>query len=259
MEIILTDSKLSQTINNDNIVKRSDKGLVISNKNCWKFIPKENLQTTDTYEDGYYYTAEDTAKLKKSVKTEPFIVNQNKIENSYVEKMYYYFGLKNLKLSTIQKNKTAGFVSKYIALTNFSYITISVNATSGSNAGIEYYIIDGIDEIPLLPENESRVVMEKLFYNIPTRFTVNNKNEEPVLYEDGKLSDKIYSELTSDDYENHEYALTYKPGEEYNKYTPQNDQIKVKIIFRGYDMENYESIVINSIVINKYGGSVEWN
>lgn len=257
MDKKLINNNDNSTIDNNRIVSNTDKGIVTSNKKCWYFVPKDKITEETEYDNGYYYTYDTVSTRKKSVLSSSYYTDTNPVETSYTEKARYYFGLKDIKLFNSSKVNNSGIISGYIALSNLSYITVNSVESGGENYSTEYYILDGLTEVSILPENQELVVKERLFYNTSLRFPVDS-TVATTLYEDGVEISKNYLELTYDDYENHIYALTYKPGGDPYRYIPENTNIRVKIIIRCYNDESI-SPNISGIVINKYGGKVEWN
>ena len=257
MDKKLINNNDNSTIDSNRIVSDTDKGIVTSNKKCWYFVPKDKITEEAQYDNGYYYTEDTITTRKKSVLSSSYYTDTNPVETSYTEKARYYFGLKDIKLFNSSKVSNSGIISGYIALSNLSYITVSSIESSGENYSTEYYILDGLTEVSILPENQELAVKERLFYNTSLRFPVDS-TVATTLYEDGVEISKNYLELTYDDYENHVYALTYKPGSDPYRYIPENTNVRVKIIIRCYNDESV-SPNISGIVINKYGGKVEWN
>lgn len=257
MDKKLINNNDNSTIDNNRIVSNTDKGIVTSNKKCWYFVPKDKITEETEYDNGYYYTYDTVSTRKKSVLSSSYYTDTNPVETSYTEKARYYFGLKDIKLFNSSKVNNSGIISGYIALSNLSYITVNSVESGGENYSTEYYILDGLTEVSILPENQELAVKERLFYNTSLRFPVDS-TVATTLYEDGVEISKNYLELTYDDYENHIYALTYKPGGDPYRYIPENTNIRVKIIIRCYNDESI-SPNISGIIINKYGGKVEWN
>lgn len=257
MDKKLINNNDNSTIDNNRIVSNTDKGIVTSNKKCWYFVPKDKITEETEYDNGYYYTYDTVSTRKKSVLSSSYYTDTNPVETSYTEKARYYFGLKDIKLFNSSKVNNSGIISGYIALSNLSYITVNSVENGGENYSTEYYILDGLTEVSVLPENQELAVKERLFYNTSLRFPVDS-TVATTLYEDGVEISKNYLELTYDDYENHIYALTYKPGGNPYRYIPENINIRIKIIIRCYNDESI-SPNISGIVINKYGGKVEWN
>lgn len=257
MDKKLINNNDNSTIDNSRIVSNTDKGIVTSNKKCWYFVPKDKITEKTEYDNGYYYTYDTVSTRKKGVLSSSYYTDTNPVETSYTEKARYYFGLKDIKLFNSSKVNNSGIISGYIALSNLSYITVNSVESGGENYSTEYYILDGLTEVSVLPENQELAVKERLFYNTSLRFPVDS-TVATTLYEDGVEISKNYLELTYDDYENHIYALTYKPGGDPYRYIPENTNVRVKIIIRCYNDESI-SPNISGIVINKYGGKVEWN
>lgn len=257
MDKKLINNNDNSTIDNNRIVSDTDKGIVTSNKKCWYFVPKDKITEETQYDNGYYYTEDTITTRKKSVLSSSYYTDTNPVETSYTEKARYYFGLKDIKLFNSSKVNNSGIISGYIALSNLSYIIVNSVESGGENYSTEYYILDGLTEVSILPENQELAIKERLFYNTSLRFPVDS-TVATTLYEDGVEISKNYLELTYDDYENHVYALTYKPSGDPYRYIPENTNVRVKIIIRCYNDESV-SPNISGIVINKYGGKVEWN
>lgn len=254
---ILTDNKNNTIIDSDRIISNNDKGIVVTNKKSWHFIPKQNITEQEEYKDGYYYNQEDNTTLKSSTRTEEYILKENPIDTDYIEKSRYMFGFKNLKFANVKYDYTAGIISDYIDLDQYNYITISDSNELSLDYSIEYSILDGSLEIPILPEDQTKT-FEKLFYNIDPRFVL---IDTPVLYQYDKNSktlteiERNYTELSFDDFSNYDYYIEYTPGGETHKYIPENNNIRIKIIYRNLTDNN---LYISSVVLKKYGGGPDW-
>lgn len=257
MDKILTNTNDNSIIDQSRIISNTDKGIVTSNKKCWYFIPSDKVKSDNEYDNGYYYTNDSEITKKKSDSTAEFYIAENQIQNNYTEKARYYFGIKDIQLYNSKEKRVSGIVSDYLNLNqNYAYISLFTIEEDGTDYSIEYSILDGINEINILPENIDTVIKEKLFYNTPLRFNISNITN-PVLYEDNIESSKNYLELTLDDFENHEYTLSYQTAEDDSKYIPSNNEIRVKVIIRAIG-DNFVSPKI-SLGINKYGGEAAWN
>ena len=263
---VLIDNKNNSVIDSERIVKESNKGVVYTDKKSWHYVPKDNISEQNEYKDGYYYNKENNIELEKAAKTSSFLTDENPIQDNYIEKAQYIFGLNNLKFSQVKYNEVCGIESNYIYLGNYNYITLSVKIKhlydTKSNYSVEYSIIDGNIEQPIIPEEDNRT-FEKLFYNMNTRFVVDQTTDTPVLYkydiynkELTIIENKSYTELTAEDFNSNDYYLDYKPAGDAHKYIPENNNIKIKAIFRNLDELGYSTI--ESLTINKYGGAVEW-
>ena len=254
---ILINNKTNSIIDAEKIFNKNENGIIVSNNNCLKGVPAENIKIQNEYEDNYYYSRENVPEQEFRVKTQPFYDTENEIKDGYVEKAHYRFGIKNIDFCNKTFYKNCAIISEYINVSNVDYITISSKEEAGFNSSVEYYIIDGTSEVPVLPEGIETVKNEKLFYGESTRFIVNNTQYNTELYEDDILSNKSYVDLTSNDFEQHEYTLSYIPGSDTHKYIPNNNNIKIKMIIRNYGT-NFSPVVVSGVTVNKYGGSPEW-
>ena len=241
--------KTGTVIDTDSIVNESSSGILVKNSDCIKFIPLSDLKIEEMADDGVYSKSEANPEFN--------FARDSFSSDLYTEKAEYKLGIANLEFKTVNYFKDTAIITKPVDVSECSYITLSVKESEGYNSFVEYYIIDGIDdEIPILPEGRREVTGEKLFYGLPTRFIVDNSQKQPILYEDGKVSNKDYNLLTHEDFLNHEYSLDYWPdGESINKYVPKNDNISLKIVIRNYT-DTFSPVYISDIRLNLYGSSV---
>lgn len=245
----ITNLKSGAVIEADSIVDESSDGILVKNSDCIKFIPFSDLKIEELANDGVYSKNEVNPKFN--------FARDSFSSDLYTEKAEYKLGIANLEFKTVNYFKDTAIITKPIDVSESSYITLSVKESEGYNSFAEYYIIDGIDdEIPILPEDKKEVTGEKLFYGLPTRFIIDSFQKQPILYEDGKVSNKDYNLLTHEDFISHEYSLDYWPDEEnINKYHPKNDNISLKIVIRNYT-DTFSPVYISDIRLNLYGSSV---
>lgn len=245
----ITNLKTDTVIETDSIVDESSDGILVKNSDCIKFIPFSDLRIEELADDGVYSKSEANPEFN--------FAREFFSSDLYTEKAEYTLGIADLEFKTVNYFKDTAIITKPIDVSECSYITLSVKESEGYNSFVEYSIIDGIDdEIPILPESRKEVTGEKLFYGLPTRFIVDNSQKQPILYEDGKASNKDYDLLTHEDFINHEYSLDYWPDEEnINKYYPKNDNISLEIVIRNYT-DTFSPVYISDIRLNLYGSSV---
>lgn len=182
----------------------------------------------------------------------------NKDENLFVDKTkyyYYLFGLDKISIQFVQPESKSCFISKDIkieSLKDNEYLTLT-SEYSCENGNIEFYIIDGTIEIPILPEDEKQIVQENIFYKIANRFTVDN--DYPVkVYKNGIPVKTTLNEAINNSDEG--YTVSYKPKEASALTNILNSNIKVKAIIRNYDENSIP--YIKSIQVKKYGGGTVW-
>ena len=183
----------------------------------------------------------------------PTFYSDLKKQNKYS----YFFGLDELKIMNNAINPYCCFVSKAITLNNVKTIALEADYFCDDNSSIEFYIIDGTNTIPIIPFNETLIKNEKLFINLPTRFTIDET--QPILI---KEKSKITS-YTLSDYKNNiidmskDFNITYTPVCNYY-YQPYNNTIKLKIILRNYELEDIAPY-IKTVKIRMYGEDNLWN
>lgn len=179
-------------------------------------------------------------------------------ENLFVDKKkyyYYLFGLDKVHIQFVDKSTKSCFISKEMKieeLKDHEYLALE-SEYQCEEGNIEFSIIDGTTEIPILPESEKHIYHEKVFYKIPTRFTIDDINSIQV-YENGVPVKISLSEAMNDT--NEKYTVSYKPKAATTLDSLLNNTIKVKATIRNYN-NNYIPF-IKSIQIKKYGGGTLW-
>ncbi len=187
------------------------------------------------------------------------IINNIKHDENLIidkKKYYYYlFGLDRISIEFVTKDNKSCFISKEIKidmLKDNEYLALS-SSYSCEEGNVEFYIIDGTTEIPIIPENQKEVIHEKVFYKMPTMFTIDNINSIKVYK--NRIPVKIsLNEAMNDPDE--QYTVSYVPKDASSITTLLNDRIKVKAIIRTYNSDYIP--FINSIQIKKYGGGTLW-
>lgn len=187
------------------------------------------------------------------------IINDlKKDENLFVDqkKFYYYlFGLDKISIEYVDVEESSCFVSKDIKVDNLKedeYIALEADY-SCEEGNIEFYIIDGTTEIPILPESQKNVLHEKIFYKTPTMFTIDDISSIKIY--DNRVPSKvnINNAMNSTD---ERFTVSYKPKNATTIETLMNNTIQVKAVIRTYN-KNYIPY-IKSIQIKKYGRSSLW-
>lgn len=164
----------------------------------------------------------------------------------------YTFGIDSVKAVSSSPNNNNGFISKEIDLHQCSYIELS--AKTGGEGNIEYSIIDGTQETPILPVEQTIVVKEKLFFGLGTRFEP-DKTRPITIYKDGKETSIPFEQLGSLNADG-AYSISYTPVKSSHIYYPQNQNIKIKVVQR---CENGTPATINDLVILRHGGGNIWS
>ena len=179
-----------------------------------------------------------------------------------VNKYVYTLGIDSISVAMISLNNDCYFLSNTIETGRFKeneFLQLAVSDTAGEFSSIEYYIVDGNREVPILPVSEKYVYNERIFPETDLRFKIDDD-----LYSEGVMKIKkdgmaINTSLSNviDQYDG-VYCVSYQQDPNVYSYTPINDSIKIKAVIRYYG--NTLDIIpyINSINIRKYGGGTLW-
>lgn len=180
-------------------------------------------------------------------------------ENLIVDgpKYYYYlFGIDNLLLEYVSIEKQSCFYSKDIKIDELKeneHITIDT-VDSIERGSIEYYIVDGTDLLPILPEKTAKIIDEKIFYKMNTRFPYDSTKPITIKRNGDITKLTIYEAINNTDKDTL-FTISYTPTVSAIN-SLNNDKIKIKAIIRNYD-ENFNSFIRN-MNIKKYGGGKLW-
>ena len=162
---------------------------------------------------------------------EPFPVFKGDLKKIY--RYVYHLGLDEAAFSNVIYESNSVCVTPLIEigqLEDESYIALE----AFYKGNIEFYIIDGTLEIPIMPLGQTQIEDEKLFYGLSTRFIVND--QAPILVkQNGTSTDCDYHTILNDlSYwkDNTTYHISYTPIAQYH-YKPVNNRIQIKAIIRG--------------------------
>ena len=203
----------------------------------YRYTPSGNVYAEDLVAAGGYETEKTPAFTKEATRA---------AKNGFK----YTFGLDAIKVQQKAMYKECGYQSETISLGECSYIELSADE-NGSNP-VEYYIIDGTKEVPILPVEKTKVVHEPLVYQLGTRFAV-DPDSDVKIYQDGVETNLLLSDADSFDYAGHSYTVSYTPIDAH-KYFPKNKEVQVKIIQKKSELPT----TINTVSIRKHGGEMYW-
>jgi hypothetical protein len=172
------------------------------------------------------------------------------------DKYTYFFGIDKIQIKHMAANNTCCLVTPEVFIDKLdqdNYIQLEANYITSDVNSIEFYIIDGALEIPILPINDTIVSNEKIFYGMKPRFSV-DYNSPIEIKRNGVLTP-----LTIDNaiqLNDAIYTVSYTPLNPYNC-KPINSSVKIKIIERLYE-ENANAPYVAKMRIRKYGGDTLW-
>lgn len=213
----------------------------------------------------FYITNELQSKIEMEeaiarVNGEDIDIFNNDIINSpniIEKKMYsYIFGLSTIDIKYIEQQNESCFISESINIGQLDenhYIQLFVDHLLSDSTGIEYYLLDGDMEIPMLPYGTTIIKNEKLFPALSLRFH-QDETEAHTIKKDGMTTD-----ISIDDAKNQmlsTFSIDYFPAQEYN-YTPINPNIRIKVIVRKFG-KGVDNSFIRSLKFRKYGGDSPW-
>lgn len=220
--------------------------------NALKFTPKEYIDVRVT-ESNEGYDKADVPGLPGDINTLPYDVSAPDYSTNYVNARKYLFGIDKLSISRSVPAAVNGFISKPVSVGSCSYIELAVKASTNNN--IEYSIIEGLNETPILPAGQTEVMHEKLFYGLSTRFTP-DMTKKIKIYKDGQETSYTYEQLNSIEFGNGEYTISYTPIKTAHTYYPKTGDIKIKAVQRF--RTGQIPAAIQSMVILRHGGDKIW-
>ena len=178
----------------------------------------------------------------------------------------YIFGLDQIEFKQVSNTTDGYFLSEPINIGELGekeYINIYTKQSVDANCSIEYSIIDGEREIPILRVNDDLVENEYIYSNSPTRFVRCFDDTKPgyipeIVKKDGLAINDSFDSVTGLQDLDGRYSITYKPLKNCYDYTPLNPDIRIKAYVRTYIKNAKTSPFIEMISIRKYGEDTVW-
>ena len=227
-------------INDESIVNITSTGIVVFNGSTWELIPNEYL-SNDVPET-----------VVSDITYEKYIcpINELKTKNNIaVEKTMtryeYSIGLDYI-FSKAQMADTAVFLSEKIDTEPNKQTIFKINDKTSDFSSIEYYMIDGIETIPIVPYGMNQIQNEKIFPLLSTRFEIDNEKER-IVKVNGEVANIEISDLNAADIN----TISYYPKNENGIYSPKNNKIQIKAILRSYDTSKAAPEILN-ITVEQY-------
>lgn len=253
---ILTDELTGSIIAGEDIYYSDDKDIVTVNGKCWKLTPRERTSENTLYDDGRYSFREKAPALGRTPLTLPFNEGQEAEEGAYTDKARYFFGLKGLRFGNRKYAKNSGICSEPVEVDN-ELVSILADIDYGKNSSVEFYIVDGISEYPVLAEGENRISHEKLFYGLPTRFDIDNSKAFRI-YKNGTEVDVDYRSLSFEELTDNDYTISYVPLDPDIMFLPNNKQVSVKVIIRCFG-DDFIPAKVSRLALKKTRREETWN
>ena len=86
---ILINKDTGKEIDSSRMFSDTNKGIVVTNANCWKYIPKEKIEARPDIKNSDYYNEEKTGELLKAARAQDLFGIGSQIKDSYTEKARY--------------------------------------------------------------------------------------------------------------------------------------------------------------------------
>lgn len=239
-------------INNDTLLISGKNGTIESlGGTALRYVPGDIIDIRTANADNGYQEA-GMPQAPNFADTTPYDTTTPEYKSGTVQCRKYTLGIDNIKILKSTPSAVNGFVSKEIDLGACSYIELSAKVSGDGN--VEYSIVDGTTEAPILPVEQTEVRNEKVFFGLDTRFKPDTS--KPVtIYKDGQKTSITYEQLKNLD-AGSSYSVSYTPVKSAHVYYPQNLKVKIKVIQRN-DGDNAPAS-INSLVILRHGGDKLW-
>jgi len=214
----------AQHIPDEAVIKETDTGLLYFEGNSWKYLTKKEYKVL---EDGAYGTKKIGKKTYADLPENEIVPAEKASTKSF---RYYtnFFGLNELIVGDRKFYNTNGLVTEDIAVEKGKPVRLKADMRPQDFTSVEFSIIDGTEEVPILLSGEDKVVDEKVFFNCGTRM-----NGEDKIYR------KDFRPLTrepdnGDFFSDSILTVSYTPDSRYHTYVPKHDTVKVKVVIRVY-------------------------
>lgn len=240
------------TISGDAISLSSSAGIVEAGVNdSMRFTPVEDIEIEKKSAAGGY-----SYEKKLTLPSRPDLTpsTPDHMEDGNRTRTAYYFGIDSIEASDQTVEKTSAYLSPEIDIGPGSYLQLEVEANR--NSAIEYSIIEGEKETPIVPVGISEIAYEKLYWNLPTRFMIDTTKKVTIL-KNGVETTISRDMISAEDYGTNTYAIRYTPVSQAHNYIPEGNKVRVKVVQRCGD--GILPAVIRHMTIHRFGGDDIWN
>ena len=262
----ITPNKIVASIKFDLICSRYTQSAYYLDKdkladNIWNKIKEYEFNYTNnitTKVDAESLIARVSKRYNSSESDSIIYKNEIPSKDKILEKLMftYMFGIDSIEIKKVEQHSESAFISDSIdigVLKENEYIQLNVDQFNDENCSVEYSILDGDVDVPIIPIGIKHIENEKIFNSLPLRFDQDESDYE-VIKKDGVVVD-----ISLEDAKNQmdgQYSIDYYPSLKYN-YTPINSTIKIKTVIRRFGPVQTNPF-INSIKVRKYGGELLW-
>lgn len=249
------NNNTSGIVDESKIIGDTDNGYIISTVTSWKLVPKNTVTVEPDYKG--YYDEEVLPFRESETDLDPYLTYSNTANTTFTEKAERRFGFRNLQICSKKTAPVSGILSRPIDVSDTSYITVNGEISGLETGTVELSVIDNIDEVPILCEDTRQVHKEKLFFAQPTRFQI-DPDMPLTLYEDNIICKKDMDTLSSQEFQEHTYALSYTAAGDPFRYFPVSKSIQIKILIRQY-VDTAPFVSVQNMIVHRHGETLQWN
>jgi len=245
------NSNTQQAITSSNVISYSDEGIITQNSfgngerlATYQLVPSEQITQNTVADNGIYVNVSPYVFKDKIVGQDDYherTVLPDVRTNNEVRYRYFYC-LDGITAEQRNIVTTAGYVSKPVKVAKNVYVELAADNVNN----IEYSILDGNDETPVLPQDLDIITDERLFFGMMPRFTIMNPSDIVVKRNNVQIgittqrelelfimADNTTNSTGESSYNNNNvYTITYRPTENSRRYFTKSEIIRVKVIQR---------------------------
>lgn len=234
------DKLTKKTIDASLISSDTSAGITYYDNGIWRFIAADQLEVIEETTDSDTVSSVVITSDVSTAEVDKIITASDITSNT--EKYYaYYFGINTLEIANKEFYDKCAYVSPAMNVNIGSVLSLKADFTEGKYGSVEFSIIDGINEIPILPESQKEIRNEKVFYQLPVRFNTN----EYKFYEDLTYIGSNMGELPFK--QGRTYTVDYVPAAG-GSHTAAHNSVRVKAIARMHK-QGAAAPQINSITL----------
>ena len=243
------DEKGNHLIPSEDIVSVTENGIIVKKGSAgFQFYPAASITLSESWDD-----ASGIPSVPDKVNYDTFLAPATGVTKNVYR---YLFGINSIFLQRKVYREVAGIITPPVHIDSASYIQLSVRHTDCTRS-LEFSILEGENETPILPMEYSFVQKEKIFPGLPLRFK-SQTGKAPAIYRNGERVNVSFEDLEESDVAANGYYADYYPeGQSYFYYPEKDTDIFVKIIERCPNGEL--PVTIKSLTIQKYGGLKLWS
>lgn len=239
-----------QIIKSKDILYDSDDSITYFDGSIWKSMSKQYLEVFDEIDTNTQIESKDDIANTDTNYIENETV-RNTTDNA-LNRFSNIFGINNVIIQSNVYKDTSAFVSKDIKISMVYNISLKADYYEGEAGSIEFYIIDGIKEVPIRPINNNSIQNEKCFYGLLPRFN----SDKYIFYENFKRNENIVSINDIDFSSGNIFTVNYTPSDDSDMfYMPSNSSIKIKAILRSYNSTSVPPYIKSLCIIENKNGA----